>query len=223
MASAEEINDRHQKLKIKINNVYINYIEEKWAIAGYGVPWCDGLALVFQLSLDKYILNVNFKFIVAVMPAYNINTHLHMYICIPCACRITSQRTYIMYYSGLRHCWHWVRSRYPVVQCQWRLGRGWSCYHKRELLLMRHRRIVTSCWSNVLIYRYASNSCRYVRIYIHTYSTYMYIVLALQTPISAFNYSLIYLCMYLCVSILMQCMNLISYIWIFIFMAIVLF
>ena len=130
--------------------------------------------------------------------ACNINAHLHMYTCTLCACRIASQRAYIMYYSGLRHCWHWVRSWYPVVQCQWRLRRGWSCYYRRQLLLKSHGRIVTSCWSNVLIYRYASNSCRYV----HTYSTYVHIVLALQTPIRTYNNLFIYLCIYLCVNML---------------------
>ena len=125
--------------------------------------------------------------------------YLCTYVCTSCVCRIASQRAYIMYYSGLRHCWQWVRSWYPVVQYQWRLGRGWSCYHKRELLLRRHGRIGTSSWSNLLIYRYASNGCGYV--YVHTYSTYVCIVLAFLTFISAYNSLLIYLCTYLCVNI----------------------
>ena len=41
-----------------------------------------------------------------------------------------------------------------------------------------------------------------IDMYVHTYSTYMYIVLALQTSISAYNYLLIYLCTYLCVNVL---------------------
>ena len=50
-----------------------------------------------------------------------------------------------------------------------------------------------------------------VDMYIHTVHTYVHIVLALQTTISACNYLLIYFYMYLYVNMLRYCLKLISY------------
>ena len=76
------------------------------------------------------------------MPTCNINAHLHMYTCTPCACRIASQRAYIMYYSGLRHCWLWVRSWYPVV-----LRMSVEVREKMKLL-SQERADVKESWEN---------------------------------------------------------------------------
>ena len=82
-------------------------------------------------------------------------------------------------------------------------------------LLSQERAAVKEGWEKsnkllkectVLIYRYMA-----VDMYIHTVHTYVYIVLALQTSISACNYLIIYFYMYLCVNILMYCLKLISY------------